>query len=611
MPGLVGYIARTPGPTGASAVAQMVRTIAVDADTVTGQLDFAEQGASLGWAVRRNSYADCLPIWNEARDVCLLFFGEHFSDGGDFRRAAGPVNGLSPDDARWLVRMYEILGDRFFVELNGIFSGVVIDRRAGTERIVLFNDRYGLSRVYYHENEAGFWFASEAKALLQGDPRLRQLAPQALAEYFRCGFVLGDRSLFRGISLLPVASAWSLSAHGAKRHSYFNFSEWENQAPLSPEEFYSAFKETFTRAARQHLPSRQAVALSVTAGVDSRLVLAALRPEPASLPCYTFGGMYRESADVRFGRLVATAAGQHHQVLAVTPDFFRDFTDLASRCVHRTDGAMDVSGSANLMLNGRARELAPVRLTGNFGGEILRGITGFKPQAFDTSVVDTAVRDAVPDVDAALARARAGHPLTVVAARQIPWFHHAMFAAERSQLDIRTPFLDRQLVALAYRAPTSFRLNKNPAYRYIHETDPRIAGIPTDRGTVWTPATAMESGRSRGQRLREEFLPRAEYAFDYGMPRWLARVDRLISPLHLERLFLGHQKFVHFRLWYRRELAGQVRAILLDPRSLARPHLNGKRVEQVVKEHTHGSANHTLTLHKLLTLELIHRTLLD
>ena len=48
-----------------------------------------------------------------------------------------------------------------------------------------------------------------------------------------------------------------------------------------------------------------------------------------------------------------------------------------------------------------------------------------------------------------------------------------------------------------------------------------------------------------------EFTFKAEYAYDYGMPQWVARIDHVLSPLHLERLFLGRHKYAHYRVWYR------------------------------------------------------------
>ena len=84
-----------------------------------------------------------------------------------------------------------------------------------------------------------------------------------------------------------------------------------------------------------------------------------------------------------------------------------------------------------------------------------------------------------------------------------------------------------------------------------------------------------------------------------------------MQPLRLERLFLGRQKFCHFRTWYKNELSGYVREILLDPRSRARPYVNGTVLEASVNAHVTGMRNYTIEIHKLLSLELLHRALLD
>jgi asparagine synthase (glutamine-hydrolysing) len=88
-------------------------------------------------------------------------------------------------------------------------------------------------------------------------------------------------------------------------------------------------------------------------------------------------------------------------------------------------------------------------------------------------------------------------------------------------------------------------------------------------------------------------------------------VDRVLDPLHLDRLFLGTQKFTHFRTWYRHELAPYVKEMLLDSRTLSRPFLNPRRVETMVKEHVTGHGNHTVEIHKLLSVELLHRQLIE
>ena len=56
-------------------------------------------------------------------------------------------------------------------------------------------------------------------------------------------------------------------------------------------------------------------ALSLTGGFDTRLIMACLNRAGTTLPCYTFGGMYRDCFDVKIGRKVAAMSGCSHRVL--------------------------------------------------------------------------------------------------------------------------------------------------------------------------------------------------------------------------------------------------------------------------------------------------------
>src|SRR4030095_13889677 len=117
--------------------------------------------------------------------VTLVFSGECYSDPGS-----------SDSTASRLLQLYRDREHTFFEELNGIFSGLLIDRRR--HKVVLFNDRYGLDRIYYHEGKEGFYFAREAKWLLRTLRELRAYGSEGLADFLRYGCTSDWRSLFRG-----------------------------------------------------------------------------------------------------------------------------------------------------------------------------------------------------------------------------------------------------------------------------------------------------------------------------------------------------------------------------------------------------------------------------
>ena len=119
--------------------------------------------------------------------------------------------------------------------------------------------------------------------------------------------------------------------------------------------------------------------MSLTGGLDTRMIMAWQKSQPGALPCYTFGGMFRDCQDVTLSRQVASMCDQPHQVITAGDEFLDRFPHYAERAVYLTDGCVDVSRSPDVYLNEKARAIAPVRMTGNFGGEILRRVRTFKP----------------------------------------------------------------------------------------------------------------------------------------------------------------------------------------------------------------------------------------
>ncbi len=126
---------------------------------------------------------------------------------------------------------------------------------------------------------------------------------------------------------------------------------------------------------------------------------------------------------------------------------------------------------------------------------------------------------------------------------------------------------------------------------------------------VRSPAEGLISQTAARKALQVLF--KAEYAYDMGMPQWMARLDSALSSCHLERLFLGRHKIFHFRSWYRDALAGYLREMLLDRCSLSRSYIQRGGLERIVRRHISGAWNYTTDIHRALSLELFHRLFID
>ncbi|MGA7187225.1 MAG: hypothetical protein WBY66_01885, partial [Candidatus Acidiferrales bacterium] len=204
MPGIVGLVTQKPREWAEPQLARMMESMRHESFYVTGTWIDESLGVYAGWIARKNSFSDEMPIRNERGDIALIFSGEDYPEPGTARRLKERGHGCEEDGPSYLVHLYEE-DPNFHKNLNGRFQGLVADRARGTA--TLFNDRFGLQRIYFHESRDAFYFAAEAKAILAVRRELRNSDPQGLGEFIGCGCVLENRTLFRGVHVVPPGSA--------------------------------------------------------------------------------------------------------------------------------------------------------------------------------------------------------------------------------------------------------------------------------------------------------------------------------------------------------------------------------------------------------------------
>lgn len=610
MPGIVGLVTKRPRTWAEPQLKQMVASMCHESFYVTGTWIDESLGLYVGWIARKNSFSEKMPLDNERKDRILVFAGEEYPDPQVAARLKERGHTIEGEGPAYLVHVAE--EDTLFPKsLNGRFQGFLVNRITATS--TLFNDRYGMQRVYYHQSRDAFYFSAEAKAILAVLPELRQVDLRSLGEFVACSCVLEDRTLFKDIQVLPPASAWTFkNGELDKKGTYFEQSEWENQGPLNPEDYYTQLRDVFSRNLPRYFDGREQVGVSLTGGLDTRMIMAWSQAAPQSLPCYTFGGPYRECQDVIIARKVAEVCQQSFQVIPVGDQFLSRFAHYAERAVYLSDSCAAVNRAADLYANEIAATIAPVRMTGNYGSEILRRLRAFKALDAPIGLFRPELARNVDLAKETYAGLLQGHAVSFTAFRQAPWYQYGLLALEQTQLSLRSPFLDNDLVQTAFRAPKS-EIVKSDIFedndecgRLIADGNAALHRIPTDRGLGG--AGGWKAPIARGIL---EFSFKAEYAYDYGMPQWLVQIDHAFSMFHLERLFLGRHKFCHYRVWYRDPLSQYVKEMLLDSRSLSRPYIERSTLEDIVLKHVNGTRNYTNEITKLLTLELMHRLFLD
>lgn len=565
-------------------VARMISAMRGSTVVESGLLDEPALEASIAWLAHPGSPAQSLASGQAVGGISFILAGECW-----------------PMEREVLAQLYETHGDGFLGRLEGLFSGVLVDRRRS--RILLFNDRYPGERLYAFRRGEVVWFASEAKALLEVLPELRAWDEEGVAEFLEFGCTLRGRSLFRGLSALPGAALWCFERTGVSHRLYFHPESWLGESTLDTETFRRAFFEAFPARLAKYVRAEDRLGMSITGGLDTRMIMASLPDGASNVVCYTYAGPHGLTADARLGAAVAQALGLEHHVLRVDERFVMQLPELIDRTVRATDGCAGPLHAHEIYLSERAAALAGIRLTGNYGSEVLRGVSMFKRAGLMSAIVDPDLRKRMATVRSQAIHA---HPVYNAAFVEIPWLLLGTLMAARTALSVRTPYLDTEIVRLAFRAPSQARADSNVACDLIRTRHPIIACIPTDRGE-------LPSGEPMLARLMRRTVAALSFKLDYwhkeGLPERLAFASPVLASLEGTTL-LGQHKYLPYRQWFRHALAEHLREVIHSGAIRGQPFWNRSRLERLLLEVLAGRRSGLRELHAVLSLDAVERTLM-
>jgi len=110
-----------------------------------------------------------------------------------------------------------------------------------------------------------------------------------------------------------------------RKSSYFNPKEWEDQETLELEPYYQQLREMFSQSIPKYFGGDRPIGVSLTGGLDSRMIMAWLRTAPGSIPCYSSAECFMIVWTSRWRARWPDFGGQHHQVIPVGNEFLARF----------------------------------------------------------------------------------------------------------------------------------------------------------------------------------------------------------------------------------------------------------------------------------------------
>jgi asparagine synthase (glutamine-hydrolysing) len=585
MPGIAAIISPGPPAECNARLQLMLDTMRHENFYKTAALSFPEMGIYAG-AISFKDGSDGIFL-DENEEVALVFSGECYWESKIV-------------DGRKLVELYKSQGDAFFGKLNGLFSGLLVDRNQ--RRTFLFNDRFGIQRIYFHEMFGALYLAGEAKALLEILPGSRQFDPRGIADYLTFGCVLDWKTLFRQIEILPGGSLWTFENGRYKKGKYFSPETWESQPQLTASGFESRLQQTFKQILPRYFETDSKIGIALTGGLDTRMIMACRPQNHGHAACYTFTANRGQTLDDKIAARVAAAVNLDHYLLRLGADFFSNTAAYADKTIFATDGCAGVFNAHEIYFNRLAREIAPVRLTGNYGSEILRAISTFKKIPLAPQLFNPELRQAIASGGTKLS-AHKTHPVTFAAFKEIPWNLFGNLAAGRSQLRFRTPYLDNELVSLMFQAPDEMRKSSLPSFNLVRANHPALADIPTDRGFA-----GNNSGMTfLWRRAFAETTFKLDYYSTAGLPRPVSAFNPFFRPVVNKLKIAGLHKFLRYSAWFRNEMAPWVREVVSDSSVRSSAIWNPAFLKTLAEDHIRGRNDFSAEINAVMTLEAVER----
>lgn len=212
------------------------------------------------------------PIVNEDGSKVIVYNGEVYNYRELRQRLAGRHQFRTHTDTEVILHLYEELGERAFVELNGMFGFALYD--AAQRKLLLVRDRFGIKPLFYAIRDGRLYFASEIKALLRAlpaQPNERQLY-QYLVHRIHDHT---DETFFAGIHrLLP--GHYLTFRDGVVRVERYWTPSFEAAPVRDEREAARRFEELFVAAVRRQLVGEVPIGTCLSGGLDSSSIVATI-----------------------------------------------------------------------------------------------------------------------------------------------------------------------------------------------------------------------------------------------------------------------------------------------------------------------------------------------
>lgn len=335
---------------------------------------FVEDGVSLGH--NRLSIIDLSPLGHQPmvyRERFVITFNGEIYNFKELREELEKKEHTfrSKSDTEVILAAYAQWGADAIQKLNGIFAFAIWDKEK--QELFLARDHVGVKPLYYYWDGKKFIFSSEIKSILRhGVPRNIDL--DSLNLYFRFLYVPGPKTIWQNIFKLPAGSHAILQGIQLNVRQYWELKQGE---PIGREEAKEQILALFRDSVKRQLISDRPLGVFLSGGIDSTAVLGAMHEiVPNKIKTFSLGYEATDeeekyNADFKLAEKTAKFYGTDHYPIKISGKEVRDCFEKV--VWHMDEPVSNHIQPSTYILSKHAREQVVVALGGDGGDELFGG----------------------------------------------------------------------------------------------------------------------------------------------------------------------------------------------------------------------------------------------
>ena len=447
----------------------------------------------------------------------------------------------------------ETMSFDFLRDIDGYYAAALYDKKNGM--VYLITDRYGFKPLYWGILNDNLIWSSELKGFLSHSDFKTVIDRTAVEEFFDIGYLLENRTWFEGVELVPPASVLSFNVKQSTVgiNHYWSWSETNPTIEsIDEREIAEELGRLFQESVRKYINNEERIGITLSGGLDSRAILAAVPEGYKPLHTFTFG--QEGCDDIKIASKVSKIKGAEQHALILNTDNW-----LIPRIngVWKSDGSFSLLHMHGMEFYEEYKKHIDFNLNGFLGDAILGGSYISKNQTVEYKVRNRGRR----------------------------FINQALVIGE-SWLIHRRPFFDKDLICLMLSVSEALRRDSYIYSKMLLNLFPEYY-----RNIPWQKTGCPINYPDR-------------------LVKFLMFKNQVISKLKRESRRFGFnfkdlKQYTDYPAWIRQEPAKSFfKKLLLNKDALYCDYINRNKVHKYINDHMDNKTNYHNELCLTLTFEL-------